>query len=393
MSEQEQHQAKDDLGTRFVHTGQERDPATGAITPPVYRAVSFHQPDPFHAHGFDYSRSGNPTRAALEGALAELEGGVRGFAFASGNQALTASLLLLKTGDHVLVTRDCQGGTQRLFRAVLDRFGLHATYVDTDDLEQLERALRPTTRALLIENYSNPFLRVTDVALLAEWAHTRNLLVMVDNTFLTPAGQTPLRLGADLVIHSATKMMAGHADVTAGVVTAREETWAGPLYTVQNATGGILSPDDSYQVLRGLHTLPLRLERAAAGAGALAEWLRGQDEVAELFYPGLVGHPGHALARRTTRTFGTIVTLRLRRPESASAFVEALRLVQVSAGFGGTETTLSVAALHCHGALTDEERAERGITPAVMRFSVGLEDPSDIIADVGRALAAARRAS
>ena len=384
---------QEDLSTRFVHTGQERDPATGALTPAVYRAVSFHQPDPFHARGFDYSRSGNPTRAALEDALATLEGGVRGFGFASGNQALTAALLLLQSGDHVLVTRDCQGGTQRLFRAVLERFGLHATYVDTHDMDQVERALRPATRALLIENYSNPFLHVTDVELLAEWAHAKNLLVMVDNTFLTPAGQPPLRLGADLVIHSATKMMAGHADVTAGVVTAREETWAAPLYTVQNATGGILSPDDSYQVLRGLHTLPLRLERAARGAAALAEWLSGQDEVAELFYPGLKSHPGHALARRSTRTFGAIVTLRLRRPASASAFVQALQLVQVGAGFGGTETTLSVAALHCHGALTDEERAARGITPAVMRFSVGLENPSDIIADVEHALAAARRAS
>jgi cystathionine beta-lyase/cystathionine gamma-synthase len=177
------------------------------------------------------------------------------------------------------------------------------------------------------------------------------------------------------------------------VVVAREETWAGRLYTVQNATGGILSPDDSYQVLRGLHTLPLRLERAAASAGVLARWLEGQEEVAALYYPGLEGHPGHQLARRTTRTFGAIVTLRLRRSESSSAFVQALQLVQVGAGFGGTETTLSVAALHCHGALTDEERQARDITPAVMRFSVGLEDPVDIIEDVDRALQAAHRAS
>jgi len=381
-----------ELSTRFVHTGEEPDPHTGALTPPVHRAVSFHQPDPFNAHGYDYSRSGNPTRAALEHALARLEGGVRGFAFSSGNQALTAALLLLKSGDHVICTRDCQGGTQRLFRAVLSRFGLCVTYVDTDDLDQVERVLRPETRAVLVENYSNPFLHVTDVAALAEWAHGHDLLVMVDNTFLTPAGQNPLTLGADLVIHSATKMMAGHGDVTAGVVVAREEAWAAPLYTVQNATGGILSPDDSYQVLRGLHTLPLRLERAAAGALRLAEWLQDQEEVAEVYYPGLRRHPGHELARRTARTFGAIVTLRLRRPESASAFVRALRLVEVAAGFGGTETTLSVAAVHCHGALTDEERAERRITPAVMRFSVGLEDPDDVIADVGQALKASSHA-
>ncbi len=374
------------LATRFVHTGQERDPATGAIVPPVYRAVTFHQDDPWHPEGYDYSRSGNPTRAALEQGLAALEGGVRGFGFASGNAALTAVLLLLSAGDHVLVTRDCQGGTQRLFRVVFARFGLEVSYVDTDNLDQLQAALRPNTRAVLVENYSNPFLFVTDIAVLAEWAHAAHLLVIVDNTFITPAGQSPLRLGADIVVHSATKMMAGHSDVTAGVAAVRDAAWAERLYGIQNAAGAILSPDESYQVLRGLHTLPVRLERAAAGAQQLAEWLARQPGVSEVYYPGLPEHPGHAVAAATVRTFGPMVTCRLADAERAPAFIRGLELVQVGAGFGGTETICSVAALHCHGALTPGERAARAITPAVMRFSVGLEDPADIIDDIGQAL-------
>jgi cystathionine beta-lyase/cystathionine gamma-synthase len=374
------------LATRFVHTGFERDPATGAVTPPVYRAVTFHQDDPWHPDRYDYSRSGNPTRAALENAVAELEGGCRGFAFASGNAALTAVILLFSAGDHLLVTRDCQGGTQRLFRMVFSRLGIDVTYVDTHDPDQLTRALRPNTRAVLAENFSNPFLFVTDIAALAEWAHGHDLLVVVDNTFITPAGQNPLRLGADIVVHSATKMMAGHSDVTAGVAVARDPAWAERLYGIQNATGGILSPDDAYQVLRGLHTLPVRLDRASRGADRLAHWLLEQPGVTAVYYPGLPQHPGHAVARDTVRTFGPIVTCRLSDPDRAPDFVRALQLVEVGAGFGGTETVCSVAALHCHGALTPDERRVRDITPAVMRFSVGLEDPDDIIADIAAAL-------
>jgi cystathionine beta-lyase/cystathionine gamma-synthase len=374
------------LSTRFVHTGFERDPATGAVTPPVYRAVTFHQEDPWHPDRYDYSRSGNPTRAALESALADLEGGSRGFAFASGNAALTAVILLFSAGDHLLVTRDCQGGTQRLFRLVFARLGIEVTYVDTHDPDQWQQALRPNTRAVLAENFSNPFLFVTDIGALAEWAHAHDLLVLVDNTFITPAGQNPLALGADIVVHSATKMMAGHSDVTAGVAVARDPAWAERLYGIQNATGSILSPDDAYQVLRGLHTLPVRLDRASRGAERLAHWLEEQPGVGAVYYPGLPQHPGHAVARATVRTFGPIVTCRLRDADRAPDFVRALRLVEVGAGFGGTETVCSVAALHCHGALTPDERRARDITPAVMRFSVGLEDPDDIIADIAAAL-------
>ncbi len=372
--------------SRFVHTGFERDPATGALTPAIYRAVSFHHQDPEQHLRWDYSRSGNPTRDALEGAIAELEGGVRGFAFASGNQAITAAFLLFAAGDHLIVTRDCQGGTQRLVRAVLGRFGLEVSYVDTDDLGAVQAAIRPETKALLVENFSNPFLRVSDIPALAELAHGRGLKLIVDNTFLTPYLQAPLGLGADLVLHSATKMIAGHGDVTAGLAATADEELGRSLYTVQNATGGMLSPDDSYQVLRGLHTLPIRMERAQATAQGLAEWLLGLPEVTLVHYPGLSEDPGRETALRTVRGFSNMVTVRLEDQRLVAPMARHLRMIRVGAGFGGPETTISLPELHCHAALTAPERKERRLTGEILRFSVGLEDLTDIEGDLRQAL-------
>ncbi len=372
--------------SRFVHTGFERDPATGALTPAIYRAVSFHHQDPDQHLRWDYSRSGNPTRDALEGAIAALEGGVRGFAFASGNQAITAAFLLFAAGDHLIATRDCQGGTQRLVRAVLGRFGIKVTYVDTDDLDAVREAVRPETKALLVENFSNPFLRVSDIPALAAFAHRQGLKLIVDNTFLTPYLQAPLSLGADLVLHSATKMIAGHGDVTAGLAATADEELGRALYTVQNATGGMLSPDDSYQVLRGLHTLPIRMERAQATAQGLAEWLLGQPEVALVHYPGLSEDPGRATAARTVRGFSNMVTVRLEDRRLVAPMARHLEMIRVGAGFGGPETTISLPELHCHAALTASEREERRLTGEILRFSVGLEELADIEGDLRQAL-------
>ena len=316
---------------------------------------------------------------------------MRGFAFASGNQAITAALLLFAAGDHLIVTRDCQGGTQRLVRAVLSRFGLTVSYVDTDDLDAVRRAVRPETRAVLVENFSNPFLRVSDIAALADLAHRQGLRLIVDNTFLTPYLQAPLGLGADLVLHSATKMIAGHGDVTAGLAATADEELARSLYTVQNATGGMLSPDDSYQVLRGLHTLPLRMERAQAAALGLARWLHAQPEVMEIHYPGLEEDPGHATAARTVRGFGNMVTVRLEDARLVAPMARRLGMIRVGAGFGGPETTISLPELHCHAALTAPEREERRLTGEILRFSVGLEDLADIEADLRQALDLAAR--
>ncbi|MCY0878739.1 MAG: PLP-dependent aspartate aminotransferase family protein [Firmicutes bacterium] len=375
--------------TRFVHTGQEVDPATAAIVPPIYRATTYHQRDPWNPPPFDYARSGNPTRQAFEEAMAALERGARGFAFASGMAALTASFLLFSAGDHLLVTRDCQGGTQRVLRGVFQRFGLSVSYVNTDDLDEVAEALRPETRGILVENFSNPFLRVTDIGLIAEWAHSHHLLVMVDNTFITPYLQQPLTLGADLVIHSATKMIAGHSDVTAGVAVARDAALAQRLYFIQNACGLALPPDDSYLAMRGLHTLPVRMERAQASAQRLAEALAACEGVSRVYYPGLSTHPGHDTARRTVRGFGQMLSFRLKDARAVPLLVQHLRFAKVGAGFGGTETILSLPELHCHAALTPDERAARAITADVVRVSVGLEDPDDIIDELRQAIAAA----
>lgn len=377
--------------SRFIHTRTEIDSATGAVVPPIYRATTYHQADPWQPPLYDYARSGNPTRQAFEDAIATLEGGVRGFAFASGMAALTAAFMLFSQGDHLIVTRDCQGGTQRVLRGVFSRFGLRATYADTDNMDDLEEALTAETRGVLVENFSNPFLRVSDIERVAAWGRHRGLVVMVDNTFVTPYLQNPLTLGADLVIHSATKMIGGHSDITAGVAAAREPDLADRLYFIQNACGAILSPDDAYLCHRGLRTLPVRMRQAESTARQLAETLAALPTVDTVYYPGLPTHPGYAVAKRTMRGFGQMVTVRLRRDPDVARFADALKLAVIGAGLGGTETIVSLPERHCHAALTPEERDARQITSNVLRISVGLEDPADLIADVTEAIRHATR--
>jgi cystathionine beta-lyase/cystathionine gamma-synthase len=366
------------------------DPATKAVVPPIYRATTYHQADPWNPPEYDYARSGNPTRHAFEGAMAKIEGGIQGFAFASGMAALTSAFMLLSQGDHLIVTRDCQGGTQRVLRGVFSRFGILASYVDTEDFEALEGALTPNTRAILVENFSNPFLHVTDIPRVGEWAHAHGLIVMVDNTFITPYLQNPLQLGADLVIHSATKMIGGHSDITAGIAVARDLALAQQLYFIQNACGPILSPDDAYMSLRGLHTLPVRMAQAQKTAMALACALSHTPGVKTVYYPGLPDHPGHDTAQRTVRGYGQMLTLRLEPAAGVPEVTQHLKLARVGAGFGGTETIVSLPVLHCHAALTQEERSERLITPDVLRISVGLEASEDLIEDFTAAILGAQ---
>ncbi len=376
--------------TEFIHTGHEVDPATKAVVPPIYRATTYHQADPWNPPEYDYARSGNPTRHAFEAAMAKIEEGVQGFAFSSGMAALTSAFMLLSQGDHLIVTRDCQGGTQRVLRGVFSRFGITVSYVDTEDFQALGAAVTANTRGILVENFSNPFLHVTDMPRLAEWAHRHQLLVMVDNTFITPYLQNPLPMGADLVIHSGTKMIGGHSDITAGVAVAGNQELAGQLYFIQNACGAILSPDDSYMSLRGLHTLPVRMNQAQQTAMELADALSRAPGVKTVYYPGLKDHPGHETALRTVRGFGQMLTIRLDDATSVPEVTQHLQLARVGAGFGGTETIVSLPVLHCHAALTPLERAERFITPDVLRISVGLETSEDLIEDFTRALRLAR---
>lgn len=372
--------------TRLIHPTHDSDPLYHAVVPPIFRATTYHHADPWNPPPFDYARSGNPTRQLLEAAVAEAEHGVRGFAFSSGMSAIVATFLLFSPGDHLIVTRDCQGGTQRVLRAIFTRFGLTVTYADTDSLDAVEAALTPVTKAIFVENFSNPFLRVTDIGKVAQWAHAHGLLTIVDNTFITPYLQQPLTQGVDLVVHSASKMIAGHSDVTAGVAVARDEDLAQRLYFVQNACGLALSPDDSYLVYRGLKTLPLRMEQSQASALALAEALTQAPDVAKVYYPGLFDHPGHDIARRTVGGFGAMVTFRLSSPTAVKDFVKRLSFTAIGAGFGGAETSISLPELHCHAALTPDERRTRDIRSDLVRVSVGLEHTDDIVKEFVTAL-------
>lgn len=374
--------------TRFLHTGVERDAATGATVPPIQPAVTFGQEGFAGAGTYDYSRSGNPTREAFEAAMATVEGGTVACAFASGMAALTAVILLLRAGDHLIVTRDCQGGTARLLERVFGRFGIAVSYVETHRIEEVEAAIRPETRAVLIENLSNPFLRLTDTEAVARLAHSRGLMTLVDNTFLTPYLQKPLDLGADLVIHSATKFIGGHGDLTAGVVVVREPGLGEELRFIQNATGGVLSPEGSYLALRGLRTLGVRMERMQTTARTVARFLADHRTVGEVYYPGLPAHPEHERASRLLPGYGSMLSFTLRDPARVPEFVDRLRLPVIGAGLGSVETILSVPVQHCHAALGAEGQKARGIGENLLRLSVGLEEAEDLIQDLWQALEA-----
>ncbi len=380
------------MRTRLVAARLRGEDASGALDTPIHSAVTFVPPGPGAVASYDYSRSGNPTRGALEERVAALEGARAAFAFASGMAAVASVLMLFRAGDHLLVTRDCNGGTVRLIDGVFGQLGLGASYVDTRDPQELERARRETTRAVLVENFSNPHLYVTDVAQVAAWARERNLLVIVDSTVLTPLLARPLEQGADIVVHSATKLLSGHGDVTAGLVAVGSEDLAHRVAFVQNAVGAVLSPHDSWLVLRGMKTLAVRLERAQATALKLATFLAGQAGVRRVFYPALPAHPGHELLSRVASGPGQIVSFEL-APGLCDGFLARLRLVPQGPGFGTVTTIISRPAVHCHACLTDAQREERDIGGDLLRLSVGLEDVRDLRRDLGQALLAARRAA
>ncbi|MCG0238782.1 MAG: PLP-dependent aspartate aminotransferase family protein [Firmicutes bacterium] len=380
-----------DLATLCLHTGHELDPATGAAAVPIYQTSTFHQPGLDEPGPYDYARSGNPTRAALEGALAALEGAAGAFAFASGMAAIASLFLTLGAGDHVVVTADCYGGTYRLLTRVLARWGLAVTFTDTCDPEAVVAAIRPNTRAIWVESLSNPFLQVADLPALAELARSRGVRLWVDNTFLSPALCRPLALGADAVVHSATKYLGGHSDLVAGTVAVRDREAAAAVAFVQNAVGAVLGPQDCFLLMRGLKTLPLRVQRQQATALAVAQWLRDHPLVAAVYYPGLPDHPGYELAR-ALGGFGAVLSFRLVDGRLTRPFLRALRLPLLGVSLGAVESIITVPAYHSHASLPPAERERRGIDDSLLRLSVGLEAPEDLIADLAQALAAAERA-
>lgn len=372
--------------TVLVHGGQEYDPLTGAIGVPIYQSSTFRQEAVGRHHGYEYSRTANPTRTALEKLIAELEGGAVGLAFSSGMAALSTAFMLFSAGDHILVGEDVYGGTYRVLTACFSRLGLKSSFVDTTDPEAVAQAFTPQTRALLVESPSNPLLKVSDLATLANLCHTRQAILIVDNTFLTPYWQKPLALGADLVVHSATKYLGGHSDLVAGLVVARDKELGERLRFLQNAVGAVLGPHDAWLLVRGIRTLALRMEAHEANARAVAAWLAGNGKVAAVYYPGLPTHPQHALAARQAGGFGGIVSFDVGDAALAEAVATRTRLFTLAESLGGVESLICLPARMTHASLPPERRRALGITDSLLRLSVGIEDTEDLLDDLDQAL-------
>ena len=372
------------LGTRLIHNGYAIDPATGALGVPICQTSTFAQKSVEHFGKYDYARSGNPTREALEETIAQLEGGTVGLAFASGMAAISSTLLLFSPGDHLVVAEDVYGGTFRVLTKLFSRLGLETTFVDATSLAALEAAIRPTTRGIFLESPSNPLLKVTDLAGAAALAKSRGLITIVDNTFMTPYFQRPLELGCDIVLHSGTKFLNGHSDVICGFAVAGDEELGKRLKFIQNAFGAILGPHDCWRVLRGLKTLRVRLEESQKSAVRIAEWLAGQKRVTEVYYTGLTSHPGSEIHARQASGPGAVLSFTLESFELTRRVLEGSELAAFAVSLGGVESIISYPAKMSHAAMPPEERAVRGITDTLVRLSVGLEECDDLLAELDR---------
>jgi cystathionine beta-lyase/cystathionine gamma-synthase len=375
------------FSTICLHAGQEPDPSTGAIITPIYQTSTYVQEALGRHKGFEYGRTQNPTRGAVEQNIAAIEGGRAGFAFASGMAAIGAIATLLKAGDHVVVSDNTYGGTFRLFDKVLTRYQLRFSYVDTSDLDAVERAFTPATRMLFVETPTNPIMRLTDLRAAADLAHRHEVRLVVDNTFASPFVQRPIAFGADLVTHSTTKYLNGHSDSVGGIVIAERDDDIEWLRFVQNAEGAILGPFDSWLVLRGTKTLPLRMQQHNANGLALAEFLSAHPKVQRVYYPGLPSHPQHALAKRQMRGFGGMLAFELGSLEAARAVLNHVRLHALAESLGGVETLISHPASMTHASVPEARRAALGITDGLVRISAGIEDIDDLKEDLAQALA------
>lgn len=377
------------LATLAIHGGQSPDPSTGAVMPPIYATSTYVQASPGVHQGFEYSRTHNPTRFAYERCLAALEGGQRGFAFASGMAASATLLEMLRSGDHVIAMDDIYGGSYRLFEKVRRQSaGLDFSFVDLTSVEAFEAAIRPNTRMVWIETPTNPLLKVVDIEQIASVARRRNLYVVVDNTFASPVLQRPLEMGAHAVVHSATKYLNGHSDMVGGVIVVGDDAeLADQMGFLQNSIGAVQGPFDSFLALRGLKTLPLRMKAHCENAQVLAEWLQGHPGVEHVIYPGLASHPQHALAARQMRGFGGIISVVLKGGlVEATRFCEQTRLFSLAESLGGVESLINHPAVMTHASIPPERRAALGITDSLVRLSVGIEDANDLKADLNEAI-------
>ncbi|HXG54027.1 MAG TPA: cystathionine gamma-synthase [Vicinamibacterales bacterium] len=374
------------FSTVCIHAGQEPDPSTGAIITPIFQTSTYVQDELGKHKGYEYARTQNPTRAALEHNLAAIEGGKAAYAFASGMAAINAITSMLKAGDHVVVTDNTYGGTFRLFDKVLTKFDLTFSYVDTSIPEEIEKAIRPETRMLFVETPTNPVLRLTDIARAAEIAHAKNVLLVVDNTFASPSVQRPIEFGADMVVHSTTKYLNGHSDSIGGIVIATRDEDVEWLKFIQNAAGAILSPFDSWLVLRGTKTLAVRMAQHNLNGQLLAEFLEAHPRVKQVIYPGLPSHPQYELAKRQMRGFGGMLSFDVGSFEEARRICNSVRLMALAESLGGVESLMSHPASMTHASVPAERRAAIGLTDSLVRISAGIEDPQDLIDDLRQAL-------
>ncbi|MCJ0932219.1 bifunctional cystathionine gamma-lyase/homocysteine desulfhydrase [Virgibacillus halodenitrificans] len=373
--------------TQYIHAGVTGDQETGAVSVPIYQVSTYQQESAGNHSGYEYSRTGNPTRHALETTIAELENGKAGFAFGSGMAAITSVMMLFKSEDHILLTDDVYGGSYRLMSKVLNRFRLDHTFVNTSDPKQVEASIQKNTKALYIETPTNPLLKITDIKRMAEIAAKHDLLLIVDNTFATPYWQQPLNLGADIVLHSATKYIGGHSDIVAGLVVVKSNELAKDIHFIQNSVGAILGPQDSWLLLRGIKTLALRMEAIETNSHKIAHFLQQHEKVSDVFYPGLKNHPGHEISKQQAQGFGGMISFDVGSAERADQVLARVNYFTLAESLGAVESLISIPARMTHASIPLERRRELGITDGLIRISVGIEDGEDLIEDLQNSLA------
>lgn len=376
------------FATRAIHAGQPPESRTGAVAVPIFQTSTYVQSALGEPAEFEYARVQNPTRQALEANVASLEGGATGHAFASGMSAIACLMTLLKSGDHTVVSRNVYGGTYRYFTRLLEPYGLTFSWVDTTDPAKVEAAMRPETRMVYLETPTNPVMDICDIAALSELAHSRGALAAVDNTFLSPYLQRPLELGADFVLHSTTKYLNGHSDSIGGVLIPKSAEHGEWFYFVQKSEGAILSPFDSFLTMRGIKTLPVRMERHEKNAHVIVDYLLKHPKVQKVLWPGLPDHPGHELQKRQASGFGAMISLEMGSFEAAKAMLDKVRLMSFAESLGGVETLISHPASMTHASVPAERRAALGLTEGMVRISVGIEDVEDLLGDLDQALSA-----
>lgn len=374
------------LHSEIVHIGVCTDEKTGAISTPIYQTATFRHPALGQSTGFDYTRSQNPTRKVLEEGIAKLEGGTLGLAFASGMAAITAILMIYKTGDHVIVVEDCYGGTYRVINKVFNNFGLTVTFVDGSHLDEVAEAITPATKAIIVETPTNPLMKIVDIRSIVKLAQVHDIHTIVDNTFLTPYFQRPLELGADVVIHSGSKYLSGHNDLVCGLVVARNPELGERIRFVQNSTGGILGPSDSWLLIRSMKTLALRMEKHNANALAVAAWLQTHPRVVKVYYPGLAEHPGKAVHDSQASGYGGMLSFVVDDAALVGEVLRRVQMVRFAESLGGVESLITLPAVQTHADVPALVRERLGISDCLLRLSVGIEHADDIISDLEQAL-------